>query len=87
MKADIFDAIAVYVPEDLRPIWAMTAVTTKRGDLKGGNEISRGRGKIAMDCQQKSPRLNLVIRRCPFQSMAKSPFNLRKPNAKSSPIL
>src|SRR5471030_2945049 len=70
-----------------RPIWAMTAVTTKRGDLKSGHEILRGQGKIAMDRQQKSPRLKRVVRWCPFQTVAKGALKLGKPKAKSSPIL
>jgi hypothetical protein len=70
-----------------RPIWTMTAVTTKRGDLKGGNEILRGRGKITMDRQQKSPRLNLIVRWCPFQSAANGSLKFGKPEAKSSPVL
>src|SRR5271163_1450536 len=71
----------------LRPIWAMTAVTTKRGDLKSGNEILGSRSKIAMSCQQKSPCRKRVVRRRSFQSVAKGALKYRKPDSKSSPIL
>ena len=65
----------------------MTAIAAKEGDLERGDQMLRCRGHITVAREQECPRLMGFLGRRSFQSVAEGALKLRKPKAKSSPVL